>query len=142
MDAGELMPLVLVLIPIIAISGGIIHGIVKTIGRQRLAELAQRERIVAIERGLDPSTLPPLLAPGHELCESGLTFEQRQRRSMQGLLIGGLVTTAVGLGLLIPFVMMNNQEGYVPGIVLSCIGVALLIGARIVRPTGNGNSHR
>ena len=46
-------------IPIVAIIGGITVAIVRTIGQQRLAELAHRERIAALERGVDPSKLPP-----------------------------------------------------------------------------------
>lgn len=141
MEPKDYMPILIMLIPIIAISGGIIHGIVRTIGRQRLAELAQKERIAAIERGIDPATLPPILPPGLDPHDTGMTFEQRQLRSSQGLLIGGFITAAVGLGLLIPFIALENQEGWIPGLVLSCIGIALLISARIVRPRGNGSRH-
>lgn len=44
-------------IPLIAIIGGLTVAIVKMLGRQRLEELARRERIAAIERGIDPSRL-------------------------------------------------------------------------------------
>ena len=57
------VPFLVFAIPIIAIVGGITAGIVRTLGRQRLIELAQRERIAAIERGVDPSKLPPLPRP-------------------------------------------------------------------------------
>jgi hypothetical protein len=140
MEASDFMPLVLVLIPIIAISGGIIHGIVRTIGRQRLAELAQKERIAAIERGIDPAKLPPMLPTSFDLHESGLSFEQRQRRTWQGLMIGGIISTAVGLGLGMAFIWSNNVDGWVPGLVLFCIGIALLLSARLVRTNTNGGS--
>ena len=41
-------------IPIVAIAGGIISGIVHTVMRARVRELEIRERIVMIERGLVP----------------------------------------------------------------------------------------
>lgn len=50
-------------IPIIAIIGGITLAIIRTTGQQRLAELERRERIAAIERGVDPSKLPPMVGP-------------------------------------------------------------------------------
>ena len=43
------------LIPIYALLGGIVVAVVKMWGRQRLAELERRERIVAIERGFLPT---------------------------------------------------------------------------------------
>ena len=63
MHLEELLPLVALAIPILAVTGGIIAGIVRAVGQQRLIELAHRERIAAIERGIDPSKLPPLPVP-------------------------------------------------------------------------------
>jgi hypothetical protein len=140
MDPTDLMPYFILIIPIVAISGGVIHGIVKTVGRQRLAELAQRERIAAIERGIDPSKLPPFIPPGGDPHEPGLTFAHRQLRTAQGLKIGGIITIAVGVGMGGPLVAMHEERGWLPGIVLLCIGLALLISARIIRPIGNGDS--
>src|SRR5204863_7964553 len=54
------VPLLIFSLPIIAIVGGIVAGIMKQTGRQRLVEMAQQERIAAIQRGIDPSQLPPL----------------------------------------------------------------------------------
>ena len=59
----DLIPFVLFAIPIITIIGGIAIGIIRAIGEQRLLELAQRERIAAIERGLDPTKLPRCRRP-------------------------------------------------------------------------------
>lgn len=36
------------------------------------------------------------------------------------------------------FVWTNEADGWVPGLVLFCIGVALLISARLIRTNGNG----
>jgi hypothetical protein len=126
---------VLMMIPLAAIIGGITSGIVKTLGRQRLAEQAQRERIVALERGLDPEKLPPLILPG-DSGGNGLTFEQRQIRRSQALSIWGLVTVAVGVGMLGMGIMVGPrmEEGAV-GFVPIAVGTALLIGSRIGRPS-------
>src|SRR5207248_4823258 len=55
LDGETFLPFLIFSIPIVAIVGGITAGIVRTLGNQRLMELAQRERIAAIERGVDPS---------------------------------------------------------------------------------------
>lgn len=140
MDPMDLLPFLALSVPVIAISGGIIHGIVKTVGRQRLAELAQRERIAAIERGIDPSKLPPLIPPGTDPHDLGMTFFERQRRTAQSLMIGGIITTAIGVGFGIPLIAMDEKGGWVPATVMICIGLALLLSARIVRPIGNGDT--
>ena len=54
----KLIPILIIAIPIMAIAGGIVVGVVRMIGQQRLLELAQRERIAAIERGIDPGKIP------------------------------------------------------------------------------------
>src|SRR5438093_6266352 len=82
-------------IPILAIVGGITAGIVRTLGQQRLAELAARERLAAIERGIDPAKLPPPpTLPG-----DGSWASHDPNHRAQSLMIGGLVTLAVGIGL-------------------------------------------
>jgi hypothetical protein len=132
------VPFLVFSIPIIAIAGGITAGIVKTISRHRLIELAQRERIAMIEHGLDPSKLPPL--PLGELTADVplMSPADDARRLSQGLMIGGLVTFAVGISL---GVLLYNVAGggtWSVGLIPAAIGVALILGALIVRPK-NGN---
>src|SRR2546426_9891232 len=62
-DVSDFLPFFIFAIPIIAIVGGITAGIVRTIGPQRLMERAQRGRIAAIERGVDPAKPPPRPGP-------------------------------------------------------------------------------
>src|SRR6185436_14826036 len=106
-------------IPIVAIVGGITAGIIRTLGRQRLIELAQRERIAAIERGVDPSKLAPLpvsaLADDEEPGVWNMSQYDRDRRRAQGLMIGGIVTTAVGLGLM-AFLSVVEDNGNAWGV--------------------------
>jgi len=138
---GEFVPIVALAIPIVAIVGGITAGIIRTLGRQRLIELAQRERIAAIERGLDPQKLAPL--PVTALDDEPETWHmnayERDRRRFQGLMIGGVVTTAAGLGIMAFLsVLANNENAWAVGIVPAAVGVAMLLSAFLVRPRGNG----
>jgi hypothetical protein len=133
------VPFLVFSIPIIAIVGGITAGIVKTISRHRLIEMAQRERIAMIEKGLDLSKLPPL--PISELAaESPLMSEtDYARRRSQGLMIGGLVTLAVGISLGVLLYNVAGEEGvWTVGLIPVAVGIALLMSAFFVRPR-NGN---
>src|SRR5881397_1353510 len=89
-NVESFIPIVALAIPIVAIIGGITAGIIRTLGRQRLIELAQRERIAAIERGVDPAKLTPL--PVDALDDEPETWHMNQydrdRRRAQGLMIG------------------------------------------------------
>jgi hypothetical protein len=143
-DVGEFIPIVALSIPIIAILGGITAGIVKTMGRQRLIELAQRERIAAIERGIDPSKLPPLPAAALDDDEGNfmLPGPERDRRRAQGLMIGGVVTLATGIGIMGFFRFLNADTGergvWAVGIIPAMVGFALLISSWLVRPRDGG----
>ena len=115
--------------PLVAIIGGIFVAVVKTKGQQRLMELAQRERIAAIEKGLDVSQLP---APG----VPALTWRQMTLRRVQGLIIGGLLTLAIGIGLSVMLLLLpasDGREAWSVGFVPLLIGAALLISSRLVR---------
>ncbi len=113
--------------PAVAIVGGIAAGILKMRGQQRLIELAQRERIAAIERGLDVSQLMPLPV---------FSSQPTTLRRVQGLMIGGVLTLALGLSLSLTLLLMpphDGREAWPIGLVPMFMGVALLISARIVR---------
>ncbi len=138
-DGGDFVPIMIFAIPIVAIVGGITAGIVRTLGQQRLIELAQRERIAAIEKGIDPSKLPPL--PIHtdndDLAAMYMSPRQAALRRAQGLLIGGLVTLAVGIGLgIMLYVLPTGNDGqgvWAVGLIPGLVGVALLLSSFIVR---------
>jgi len=132
-----LIPLAAFAIPIVAITGGIIMGIVRSLGRQRAIELAQQERIAAIQRGIDPSTLPPIVFDHEESMEDR---SGRPLRRAQGLMIGGLVTLFAGIGIAIFLgLIAGGHEGddahvWAVGLIPALVGVALLLSARIVWP--------
>ena len=119
-----------------AIVGGITTGIIRSFQRQRMIELAQRERIALIERGVDPEKLPALtthalsLALGNGLADERIQAERRR----QGLVIAGLVFTffGIGLGVLLSQVVNGEPVWAVGGLPLS-VGLALLLGSRAVK---------
>jgi len=137
--AEDFIPFLVFSIPIIAIVGGITAGIVKTLGRQRLIELAQQERIAAIQRGIDPSKLAPL--PNVGLDEDdlvGMSGADRDHRRAQGLLIGGIIVTAASIGMIVFFSLITTEQHNVwaVGLIPGAVGVALLICAWIIQPKG------
>lgn len=122
----------LFIIPIIAVVGGITMGIIRTVGNQRMAELARRERIAAIERGVDPEKLPPVV--GVEGYEDTGYGNGRLRRA-HGLMIGGFITIAAGIGLSILFYAMEpHEKHFVIGLFPILVGAALLLSSRVIWP--------
>jgi hypothetical protein len=145
-DFGVVIAVVAMAIPIIAIVGGITAGIVRTLGQQRLAELAHKERIAALEHGVDPSKLPPSPVIDYQ---NGLgTGSYNPMRRAHGLLIGGLVTLMGGISFsLFLYFMRPEKNVWAVGLVPVGIGVALLLSSWLVRPkkdegagTGTGGS--
>ena len=140
-DVTDFLPFFIFAIPIVAIVGGITAGIVRTIGQQRLIELAQRERIAAVERGVDPSKLPPLPGPASGLgardwwSDYPSSFDPRRRA--QGLMIGGVITLAVGISLAIFLHLVADEPNvWAVGLIPGSVGIALLLSAWIVHPRG------
>lgn len=138
-----LVPIMIFAIPIVAIVGGITAGIVRTLGQQRLVELAQRERIAAIERGLDPDKIAslqrPLLYDDHGIYTDPVMATERRR---QGLMIGGIVTLFVGIALAV-FLRGVVGEGdadkaWLVGLIPTAVGVALLLCSFLIRPITPG----
>jgi hypothetical protein len=134
-----LIPVMIFAIPIVAIIGGITAGIVRTISRHRLIELAQQERIAMIQKGLDPAKLPPLPVSVEDGVGACLSPFENARRRAQGLMIGGFVTLAVGLALGFFLSKMDTGEPgiWAVGVIPGAIGLALLISGILVRPRGD-----
>jgi hypothetical protein len=141
-DVTDFVPLMAMSIPIVAIVGGITAGIVRMIQRQRAFEMIQRERIAAIERGLDPDKIAslqrPLLYDDHGVyTDPGMAAEHRR----QGLLIGGLVTLFVGIALSVFLYGVAGHEDHavwLVGMIPAAVGVALLLSSFLIRPIGPG----
>ena len=143
-DPTDFLPFFALSIPIIAIIGGITAGIVRMIHRQRSFELIQRERIAAIERGIDPDKLGVLPHP-FMYDDRGNPTDPRMsaERRRQGLLVGGLVTLFVGFGLAIFLRGVAGDDGHgnawMVGVIPISVGVALLLSSFLIRPI-NGSS--
>jgi len=121
-------------IPLVAIIGGITMGILRVQGQQRLAELARRERIAMIERGMDPDKVAQ--ANDLESLDPYGVGNGRLRRA-HGLMIGGLVLIAVGIGLMALLQQVEpSKSHWVLGLMPFLIGLALLLSSRIVWPKG------
>ena len=124
-------------IPIVAIIGGITVAIVRTIGQQRLAELAHRERIAALERGVDPSKLPP--PPVLDYGPAYGTYNPLRR--YHGLLIGGTVCVVAGISIAAFLLIMETEKNaWAVGLIPMGVGVALLLSARLVKPRNGGST--
>ena len=109
------------LIPITAIVGGILAGIVATVTRGRVRELEIRERIAMIERGMVP---PP---------ESDPEGFDRRMHSMERLpprdvaprhRSAGIVLIAVGLGMIV----LLTYAGDVPRQAIGIGGFIVILG--------------
>jgi hypothetical protein len=136
-EFGGFIGLVAMVIPIVAIIGGITAGIVRTLGQQRIAELAHKERIAALERGVDPSKLPP--SPVYDYQNGVGVGSYNPLRRAHGLLIGGLVTLMAGVSISLFLRFMETEKNaWAVGLVPIGIGLALLLSYILIRPKNGG----
>jgi hypothetical protein len=133
-----LVPLFAMVIPIVAIAGGMTVAAVRTFAQTRVAELGMKERIAAIEKGVNPATLPPLPAVGDpsELRSEPATPRERALQTAQGLSIAAVITFSAGVGLaLLFFIIPDTRERalWALGVLPIFVGLGLGAAARIVR---------
>jgi hypothetical protein len=131
---GILFMIFALAIPVVAIIGGITAGIFKTLSKQRMLELAQKERILALERGVDPERLPALQLPEGMRPKDGPTFEQRQFRRSNLLMIWGMIIGGFGLAMLTALALARSGE-WAFMFIFVFVGIALMLGSRVGRPT-------
>jgi hypothetical protein len=92
-----------------------------------------------IEHNLDPAKLPPLPITDVDDPTPLLSPADASRHRSQGLLVGGLVTLAVGLSLGLMLYYVADEPGvWSVGAIPAAIGIALLIGAFLIRPRNGG----
>ncbi len=126
----------LLILPIIGVFGGLTLGVVRTVGRQRQIELLQRERIAAIERGIDPKILPTLGGMGQDLDALQSEFDPNRRLPRQ-LLVAGVLTLFMAAGLTTVFLITEEQgKSWAIGIVPGALGLGLIVSSWLVQPRG------
>jgi hypothetical protein len=122
-------------LPIIAVVGGITMGIIRTLGEQRLAELARRERIAAIERGIDPDKLPPMPAPDGYNSYSSYGVGNGRLRRAHGLMIAGSILIAVGIALFALLAAVEPDKAHkLIGLLPLLTGCALIVSSLVIWP--------
>ncbi len=122
-------------LPIIAVVGGITMGIIRTLGEQRLAELARRERIAAIERGIDPDKLSQMPVPdGYNSYTSYGAGNGRLRRA-HGLMIAGSILIAVGIAFYVLLASAEPDKSHrLVGLLPLLTGCALIVSSLVIWP--------
>ena len=126
MDVSAFVPLAAVLIPVVAIIGGICVGIAGILSSARVREARIRERIAMIEKGLVP---PPEVDPAgfdramHRHERSGYGGPAR------GLRRAGILVMGVGLGLMFLISVAGGtvRQGIGVGGFLVIVGLAFLV---------------
>ncbi|RJR28063.1 MAG: hypothetical protein C4574_05355 [Candidatus Latescibacterota bacterium] len=114
-----------VLIPIIAVFGGITIAIVGIIYRGREEELKRKERIAAIEKGL-PIPEEPAAPP-------------KRSNSFLALLGWGLVISFISLGIIVSVSVHAGLENGVFGLIPLGMGFGLLISAFFAKRGSDGS---
>jgi len=137
-DEDVFVPFLVFAVPIVAIAGGILAGIIRTISRHRLMEVAVRERMALIARGVDPARIPGLPAGAGSGLFPLRSFADHSRLRAQGLLIGGLVTLlgGIALGAFLGLTESWESREWTVALVPVSIGIALLVSSAIVRAQG------
>lgn len=130
----ELSPAIMgMMIPIVAIIGGIVVVVVSMMSKARLRELEIKERIAMIERGMVPAPESDPRGFDHAITR----LEQVQRiRELQGNASGrhrraGITLMGVGFGLmvLISFAGENPSTAFGVGGFLVVMGLAFFVNA-------------
>ncbi len=134
LDEDVFVPALVFAIPIVAILGGVVAGIVRTVSTHRLMETAIRERMALAARGVDPASLPSTLGfdgPG--------SIAAVERFRAQGLLVAGFVTTVAGVAWALVGGWSAGWEmwpDWTFGWVVAAAGIALLAGGALIWPRG------
>jgi hypothetical protein len=141
-DEDVFVPFLVFAVPIVAIAGGILAGIIKNISAHRLMEVAVRERMALIARGVDPARIPSLSAGAGSALFPLLSFADHSRFRAQGLLIGGFVTLlgGIALGVFLGLVESWESREWTVALVPVSIGIALLVSSAIVRGQGGAGA--
>jgi hypothetical protein len=132
------VPFLVFAVPIVAIAGGILAGIIRNLSAHHLMEVAVRERMALIARGVDPARLPGSPAGAGSALFPLRSFAEHSRFRAQGLLVGGLVTFLGGIafGAFLGLTESWESREWTVALVPVSIGLALLVSSAIVRAQG------
>jgi hypothetical protein len=141
-DEDIVVPFLVFAIPIVAIAGGILAGIIRSVSAHRLMEVAVRERMALVARGVDPARIPGLPGGASAAFFPLRSFSEHSRFRAQGLLVGGLVTLlgGIALGAFLGLTESWESREWTAALVPISIGIALLASSLIVRAQG-GTAH-
>ena len=133
------VPFMVFAIPIVAVAGGILASVIRTISSHRLMEAAVRERMALIARGVDPARIPSATAAGGYGALIG-DLSAATRFRAQGLLIAGFVTLAAGGSVALVGGLLDSWDtnDWGLGIVAASVGLALIASGAIIWPRGHG----
>jgi hypothetical protein len=129
----DLVPLFLVFgVPIVALAGWMLAGVVRTISAHRLLEAAVRERIALIAHGVDPARIPAIGPYGG----FGTDAAGYERFRAQGLLVWGFALLAGGVSFALVAGTLDawTEADWPIGVVAAAIGAALLLSGAIIWP--------
>ncbi len=123
-----------ILIPIVAIVGGILVAISSIISRSRIRQLQIRERIAMIEKGLVP---PPETDPmGFDRAMDRMERRSGHYRGGRRHRRAGVTLIGLGLGLLILISFAWGEPGVAVGVggFLAMLGLAFLVNSFFETP--------
>jgi hypothetical protein len=128
-------PVLVFAIPIVAIAGGILAGIVRTVSSHRLMEVAIRERMALVARGVDPDRIPGTVTFGPAGTVAVTAVEKFRA---QGLLVAGFVTMVAGWSMILVdrWVVFDGAGTWPLGVMGVAIGFALLLSGAVIWPRG------
>jgi amino acid transporter len=107
------------LIPIVSIMGGITIAIVAIVMAARKKELEHKERIIAMEKGIEIPIEPPK--------------EEKRRPKHRTHRTSGLVVTFVGIALSFAMYVSGGPEAGVWGLPILAVGLGLLVSSFLER---------
>ena len=139
LDEDLFVPFLVFAIPVVAVAGWILAGIIRTVSAHRLMEAIVRERMALVARGVDPGKIPAS-AGGALGGTSLLSLREATRLRAQGLLVGGFVTLAGGTSFALVTRALGSPEweggDWSLGVVAASIGLALILSGVILWPRG------
>jgi hypothetical protein len=132
------VPFLVFAIPCVAIAGGILAGIIRTVSSHRLMEAVVRERMALVAKGVDPARIP--VSAGSLLAGASLlSLRDATRLRAQGLLVAGFVILAGGGSFAAVSYALDSWDGgdWGIGVVAASVGLALIASGLIIWPRGH-----